>query len=99
MVSWEVSWIYLVRIHHCFAVIVSGFNYSLGLIGKEVELVSFASQDADATVIIPSQQESKIGTFPPLLAEEYCLVSMCLNRVQFFSESCPLLDKSCVWSL
>lgn len=26
----------------------------------EVELVSFASQDADATVIVPSHQESKI---------------------------------------
>ncbi|CAH8343810.1 unnamed protein product [Eruca vesicaria subsp. sativa] len=30
------------------------------LSGKEIELVSFASQDADATVILPSQQESKI---------------------------------------
>ncbi|CAH8319216.1 unnamed protein product [Eruca vesicaria subsp. sativa] len=28
--------------------------------GKEVELVSFASQEADATVIIPSENESKI---------------------------------------
>lgn len=39
------------------------FNLPLDLIGKEVDLVSFASQDADATVIIPSQQESTIGTF------------------------------------
>lgn len=37
--------------------VLGGFE---DLSGKEVELVSFASQDADATVILPSQQESKI---------------------------------------
>ncbi|KAL0747064.1 hypothetical protein Bca101_029066 [Brassica carinata] len=36
-------------------------SYKDGVLGgKEVEFVSFASQDADATVIIPSQQESTI---------------------------------------
>ncbi|KAF2579892.1 hypothetical protein F2Q70_00010845 [Brassica cretica] len=37
--------------------VLGGFEDSYG---KEVDLVSFASQDADATVIIPSEKESKI---------------------------------------
>ena len=52
------------------------FNLPLDLIGKEVDLVSFASQDADATVIIPSEKESKIGTFLPFLHKN-CVLILC----------------------
>ncbi|CAN6821903.1 unnamed protein product [Brassica oleracea] len=63
--------------------VLGGFEDSYG---KEVDLVSFASQDADATVIIPSEKESKIGTFLPFLHKN-CVLIVFSNSSYLFNGS------------